>query len=159
MNVLTSKPLLIALGVVAGVVVLVVLLATGGDDETAPQTSGAVAAHDLRVGTCITDATSTKGDVRTFDAVECDTPHDGEVYTIFPVKGAKRYPGVTDILAAGQRGCRARLRRQATAKAFRDRRLGFKFVYPTKQSWAQGDHDVTCVATYTKPRSAKLAQR
>ncbi|MGH2942906.1 MAG: septum formation family protein [Solirubrobacteraceae bacterium] len=159
MNLLTSKPLLVALGVVAGVVILVVLFASGGDDdETSPQTGGAIAARDLRIGTCITDATSTQGDVRTFDAVACDKPHDGEVYTIIKLEGS-RYPGTDDVTATGQRGCRARLRRQATAKAFRDRRLGFKFVYPTKQSWAQGDHDITCVATYTKARAEKLAQR
>ena len=152
-----------ALVTVVVIVVLVLLIAGGGDDdeESAAPATGMVAARDLVAGTCVSDANSTRGDVRTFDAVACDKPHDGEVYTVITLKGAKnaKYPGKRFVDGKGQRGCRARLRRQLTAKAFRDRRLGYKYVYPTKQSWAQGDREVTCRATFSKPRSKKLAQR
>jgi hypothetical protein len=153
MKLLTSKLFLVPVALV----VVVLLVGCGGDDKEAPQT-GKVSAKDLSVGTCVTDANSYVGDVTTFDAVECTKPHDGEVFTIIALKGVK-YPGLTRVIAKGQRGCRARLRRQATAKAFRDRRLGFKFVYPTKQSWSQGDRELTCLATSKKPRPGKLAQR
>jgi hypothetical protein len=153
MKLLTSK-----LVVVSVVLVAIVLLAgCGGDDKAKPKI-GKVSAKDLTVGTCVTDANSYVGDVTTFDAVECAKSHDGEVFTIIALKGTK-YPGLARVIAKGQRGCRARLRRQATAKAFRDKRLGFKFVYPTTQSWAQGDRDLTCLATSRKPRPGKLAQR
>ena len=163
MDQLTSKRILVPVGLIGAVllVLLVVLLASGTDDdgdETAAPTAGPVAAKDLTVGTCIGDANSTTGDVTTFDAVACDKPHDGEVFTIIELEGEK-YPGTKFVTGKGQRGCRARLRRQATAKAYRDRLLGYKFVYPTSQSWAQGDHEVTCLATFRKPRSKKLAQR
>jgi len=160
------------------VVVLVVMLifgAFGGDDgdssggsgdntEQAPSresTEGTIAAADLKVGDCISDANSRTGDVRTFDGVDCDEPHDGEVYTLIRLKGADnaKPPSEAFINGKGQRGCRARLRRQATAKAFRDSQLGFKFVYPTPDSWADGDRDITCVVTFKKPRDKKLAQR
>jgi hypothetical protein len=152
MKLLTSKL------VVVSVVLLVVLLAGCGSDDKAKPKIGKVSAKDLTVGTCVTDANSYVGDVTTFDAVECTKRHDGEVFTIIAVKGAK-YPGLERVNAKGQRGCRARLRRQATPKAIKDRRLGFKFVYPTAQSWAQGDRDLTCLATSKKPRPGKLAQR
>lgn len=151
---LTSKLVL-----VSAVLVVVVLLAGcgGGDDEAKPKT-GKVSAKDLTVGTCVTDANSYVGDVTTFDAVDCAKAHDGEVFTIIAL-GGEKYPGLERVTAKGQRGCRARLRRQATAKAFRDRQLGFKFVYPTTTSWAQEDREITCLATFRKPRTAKLAQR
>jgi len=149
----TSKLVLVPVALVA----VVLLVGCGGDDKAKPVT-GKVSAKDLTVGTCVTDANSYVGDVMTFDAVECAKPHDGEVFTIIALKGTK-YPGLARVIAKGQRGCRARLRRQATAKAFRDRRLGFKFVYPTTQSWAQDDRDLTCLATTKKPRPGKLAQR
>jgi hypothetical protein len=155
---LPSKLVLIPAALVAIVlVVLIVLLAGGGDDGTNAE-AVAIGAKELRVGNCITDANSTKGDVKTFDAVDCTQPHNGEVFTVIPLWDGP-YRGKEAVTAEGQRGCRARLRRQATAKAFRDKRLGFKFVYPTKQSWAQGDHEVTCLATYAKPRTGKLEQR
>ena len=153
MKLLTSKLVLVSV-----VLVVVLLVGCGGDDKAKPVTSGKVGAKDLSVGTCVTDANSYVGDVTTFDAVECAKRHDGEVFTIIAVAGEK-YPGLKRVIAKGQRGCRARLRRQATAKAFRDRQLGFKFVYPTTTSWAQDDHEITCLATFKKPRTAKLAQR
>ena len=124
-------------------------------------TEGTISAADLKVGDCITDANSRTGDVTTFDGVDCDEPHDGEVYTLIRLEGGKnaKPPSEAFINGKGQRGCRARLRRQATAKAFRDSQLGFKFVYPTPASWADGDRDITCVATFKKPRDKKLAQR
>lgn len=166
MDSLKSKRIMVPVGfiVVVLVVLLVVLLAAGGvdedggGDEADVPVAGAVSAKDLTVGTCISDANSTTGDVTTFDAIACDKPHDGEVFTIIALEG-ERYPGTKFVQGKGQRGCRARLRRQVTARQFRDRLLGYKFVYPTRQSWAQGDREVTCLATFREPRSKKLAQR
>lgn len=177
------RPLLVAITVLLIVVVIVVLLVGGGDEpyETPsggappptvtldpdeldggeakrPEDSEPVSAKDLEVGDCLAGATSTTGDVTTFDKVDCDKPHDGEVFTLIELE-SDRYPGTEFVRGKGQRGCRARLRRQVTAKALADRRLGYKFVYPTAQSWAQGDREVTCLATFTKPRTTKLQQR
>ena len=126
-----------------------------------PKKEDPIAAADLKVGICISDALSTLGDVTTFDEAECDEPHDGEVYTLIELPGPKgaKYPGTEEVTSKGQRGCRARLRRQATSKAFRDKELGYKFVYPTSLSWADGDREITCLATFKKPRTEKLAQR
>jgi len=175
------RPLLVLLGFLVVVVLLLMLLTGGfggGDDDGGGGGSGAateeperepvrdssegtIDAADLKVGDCISDANSRTGDVTTFDAVDCDEPHDGEVYTLIRLEGDDdaKPPSEAFINGKGQRGCRARLRRQATAKAFRDPQLGFKFVYPTPESWAEGDRDITCVATFRKPRDKRLAQR
>lgn len=136
------------------------------EDEPADESEGeskgggeAISAKDLEVGDCITGANSTKGDVIRFNKVECSKPHDGEVFSIIELKDADKFPGVKFVSGKGQRGCRARLRRQATTKAFADRQLGYKFVYPTVQSWGQDDREVTCVATFKKSRTGELAQR
>lgn len=160
MALLTNKLVIVPVALVVIVAaVLIFVLAGGGDDtQSAAPVTGTVPAKDLVVGSCISDANATTGDVTTFDAVECDKPHDGEVYTIIKLAGEK-YPGLKFVTAKGQRGCRARLRRQLTAKAYKDKLLGYKYVYPTKQSWAQADREITCLATFKKPRSAKLQQR
>jgi|GEM_PF-3505176 len=176
------RPLLVfGTFLVVVVVILVLLFAGGSDDEpyvtpefatptatVSPEELDAkpkenpdaeeISAKDLEVGDCIADATATTGDVKTFDSIDCDKPHDGEVFTIIKVEG-DRYPGLKVVSGKGQRGCRARLRRQATPKAFADRRLGYKFVYPTLQSWRQDDREVTCLATFKKARTGKLAKR
>lgn len=176
------RPLLVLFVVLAiPTVILVLVFSGGGDDDggsaddkpavAAAQTdppadenpenpdADRVSAQDLGVGDCITNATSTFGDnVRTFDRVDCAKPHDGEVFTSIKLAGAA-YPGLEVVSGKGQRGCRARLRRQATYKAFRDRQLGYKFVYPTRLSWAQEYRAVTCLATFKKPRTGKLEQR
>ena len=175
-------PLLVLLTFIVIVVLLLMLIfggfggggddgasAGGGDDEPAEERKepsrkskeGTISAGALKVGDCISDANSRTGDVTTFDGVKCDERHDGEVYTIIKLPGGKdaKIPSEAFINGKGQRGCRARLRRQATSRQFRDKHLGFKFVYPTPESWAEGDREITCVATFKKPRSRKLAQR
>ena len=166
MELFKSKTFLIpaAILVVLLVVVIGVFALTGGDgdeEQAAESAKGPVEASELKVGDCISDANSRLGDVTTFDAVACDEPHDGEVYTLIKLEGGPnaKFPGDVFVNGKGQRGCRARLRRQATRKAFRDKQLGFKFVYPTPASWAEGDREITCVATFKKPRSKRLEQR
>ncbi len=176
---LLIRPLLVLLAFVIVVVLIVMLLSggfggggdsddtAGGTDKPAKQepqrdsSEGTLSAAHLKVGDCISDANSRTGDVTTFDAVKCDEPHDGEVFTLIELEGGPKakVPSEAFINGKGQRGCRARLRRQATTRAFRDSQLGFKFVYPTPESWGEGDREITCVATFKKPRDTKLAQR
>lgn len=118
-----------------------------------------ISAKDLEVGDCLAGATATTGGVRTFDKIDCDKPHNGEVFTIIKLPDTAKYPGRKFASGKGQRGCRARLRRQATAKAFADPQLNYIYVYPTAQSWAQDDREVTCIATFKKDRTTKLEQR
>ena len=170
---LTSKPVLAVLALVAVLVVALILVLAltgggddggggraGGDDDDEPNV-GRVGANELRVGDCITDAGAPQGDVTTFNAVTCDKEHNGEVYTLIELEGDEdaRYPGMEFVTGKGQRGCRARLRRQLTRRAFRDRELGYKYVYPTRQSWADGDREITCIATFAHPRTGELEQR
>jgi|SRR5215218_28842 len=181
------RPILVFSTFLAIIVLILVLLFSGGGDDEEPLGNPAVttpptitippeeligepaekknpdaeeiAAKDLEVGDCVADAIATTASVKTYDKIDCDKAHDGEVFTIIELKDADKYPGLKSVTGKGLRGCRARLRRQATAKAFRDRQLGYKFVYPTAQSWTQDVRKVTCLATFKKPRTTKLEQR
>ncbi len=177
------RPLLVLFTFLALVIVIVILLFAGGDDdpyvtpevdtpkarvdpdeldvEAKPKNPDAepVAGKDLEVGDCLVNARATTSLVTSFDTIDCDKPHDGEVFTIIKLKDAARYPGTKFVSGKGRRGCRARLRRQATAKAFADEDLGYKYVFPTRESWAQDDREVTCLVTFKQPRTTKLRQR
>jgi len=168
------RPLLVFLTLVVILVLVVIAIfggfSGGGDDGKANTAAdpaktarkapaGTISAQDLKLGDCITDARSTSGDVTTFVKVGCDKLHDGEVYTLIELQGA-RYPGTKFVTGKGDRGCRARLRRQATRKALNDRNLApYRFVYPTAPSWAQDYRSITCLATFTRARTGRLAQR
>jgi hypothetical protein len=169
------RPLLVLLALIIVLVLIVVALLGGfggggdgdGDAKKADNTEksdqkppkGTISAQALKLGNCITNARSTSGDVRTFITVDCDEPHDGEVYTLIELKGEK-YPGKKFVVGKGDRGCRARLTRQATRKALNDGNLApYRFVYPTPASWKQDYHSITCLATFTKARKGRLAQR
>ena len=177
------RPLLVLFALLAIIVVLlIVLFGGGGDDEPYvtpevatptstippeeldvkpkenPPDAESVSGKDLKVGDCLVDATTVAGVVKSFAKIDCDKRHDGEVFTIIKLEG-DRFPGTKVVSGKGQRGCRARLRRQATAGEFAKRQLGFKFVYPTRQSWAEGDREITCLVTFRKPRTTKLKQR
>jgi hypothetical protein len=170
---LLIRPLLVLLTLVVILVLILVALfggfGGGGDDSAATPAEktekpakapgDTVSAQDLEVGDCITDARSTTGDVTAFVAVACSKRHDGEVYTLIKLKDGK-YPGRKFVTGKGDRGCRARLRRQATTKALSDRNLApYRYVYPTAASWAQGYRSITCLATFHKARKGKLDQR
>jgi hypothetical protein len=171
---LLIRPLLVLLTLVLILALIVVAIFGGfggGDESTTEERAdkpaektekpprGTVSARDLKVGDCITDARSTTGDVKTFIAVDCSKRHDGEVYTLIKLKGGK-YPGRTFVTGKGDRGCRARLKRKATAKALSDRNLApYRFVYPTPASWAQDYRNITCLVTYHRARKGKLARR
>jgi len=177
------RPLLVLFAFLAIVVVILILLFAGGDDdepyvtpEVATPTATvspeeldvkpkkknpdaeSVSGKDLEVGDCLVNATAAIDFVKTFDKIDCDKRHDAEVFTIIKLKG-ERFPGTKFVSGKGQRGCRARLRRQATRAEFANRRLGFKFVYPTRESWDQDDREVSCLATFKRPRKTKLDQR
>lgn len=179
------RPFLVLFTFVAIVVVIGILIFSGGGDDgeesaaddtptvtadvrpeeldvgARPRNPDAeeVAAADLEVGDCVADALTTTGNVKTFDKVDCDESHDGEVFTIIKLKDSARYPGVKFVSGKGERGCRARLRRQAVRKEFTRGGLGWKWLYPTRESWSLDEREVTCLATFKKPRKTALEQR
>lgn len=126
------------------------LLVSGGlfvggfpDEWVGPQPEGTVPALDaLDVGDCFN---TTVGRPDTVRAVDCDTPHDGEIYlrdTLEDYPG--EYPGTDEIGWAVDERC---------VVAF-DARMGFgdeawdytyAFYAPDEESWSQGDRDLACV--------------
>jgi hypothetical protein len=173
------RPLLVLFTFLAVVVIVLVLIFSGGGDDAddsasdeTPKVSSepkseasknpdaeSVRASGIEVGDCIANAGLITGNLRRVDKIDCDKRHDGEVYTIIKLADAEKYPGLKFVTGKGLRGCRARLRRQVARKEFSRGQLNYKFFYPTRESWDADEHEVTCFATFTKPRKTKLAQR
>ena len=99
-----------AVPAVAAVVVIAigaVLFGGGGDRQAAVPDGDPVDALAVAVGTCFNaELGSTLAEV---GAVDCDTPHVGEVFAVssYPAAAGAGYPGSSDLAASGGQRCAA----------------------------------------------------
>lgn len=111
-----------------------------------------VIATDLKVGDCITEVpTSTR--VLTLPTVDCAQPHGGEVYTVLTMPDGN-YPGASAI-DEWQNKCPDALQSFSPA-AMEDDSVGVFVLYPTQETWDQGDRAVTCIATLEPKRAGSI---
>jgi len=145
----SRKGLIITLVVVgvllfAGVAAAVVAIAIMAKDN--------VIATDLKAGDCITEVpTSTR--VLTVPTVDCNQPHGGEVYTVLTMPDGD-YPGASAI-DEWQNKCPEELQ-TFSPEAMEDDSVGVFVLYPTQETWDQGDRAVTCIATLEPKRAGSL---
>ncbi|MCU1697781.1 MAG: hypothetical protein JWR34_3844 [Mycobacterium sp.] len=145
----SHKGLIITL-VVIGVVLLgavavgVFVLASYAKDN--------VIATDLKLGDCITEVpTSTR--VLTLPTVDCAQPHGGEVYAVLTMPDGG-YPGASAI-DEWQNKCPDELQ-SFSPEAMADDSVGVFVLYPTQETWNQGDRAVTCIATLEPKRAGSI---
>jgi hypothetical protein len=102
-----------------------------------------VQATDVTTGDCLAEIPGTTT-VSSIKVVTCDTPHKGEVYSVITVPG-EDFPGHS-VIATFQDRCEPALAAFAP-DAMTDPEVGLYVLYPTEDSWRQGDRTVTCIAT------------
>jgi hypothetical protein len=137
-------------------IAVVLVLAIGGvgrNDAGEITEEGSVSSFDLKPGDCINGLTETDN-ISSLPAVPCAQPHDGEVFATFEITAAT-FPGDAELKKQAETGCVQRLAEYSAAAATDDK-LEIYFLHPTERSWAQGDHEVTCVAIDTNKRSGSL---
>ncbi len=122
------------------------------DDSGQVASQGKLSVFDLRVGDCLLNIASKTGEQRDLEAVPCTKPHDGEVYTNIDL-GDGDFPGDEFVAGKAERGCSARLRRQAPRT--KDEILYF---VPSKRTWDdEDDRTITCIAEYARQRTGTVA--
>ncbi|MGV0800409.1 septum formation family protein, partial [Mycolicibacterium elephantis] len=145
----SNKVLLIVLGVVVGLIVLVVavsialFLIVGKDTVTAT---------DVKVGDCLREIPS-GGRVLTVQTTSCDEPHAGEVFAVLLMPDGD-FPGQSAIDDYAEK-CSPELASYSPA-AMEDDSIQMFVLYPTAETWAQGDRAVTCIATLEPPRTGSI---
>jgi hypothetical protein len=126
---------------VIGVIVFVVIIG-----------KGTVTATDVKVGDCLKEIPGSTR-VLTVDTVGCDQPHAGEVFAVLMMPEGD-FPGQSAI-EAYQNKCEPELNTYAPG-AVTDDSVQLYVLYPTAETWSQGDRAVTCVATLDPPRTGSL---
>ncbi|MGV0644378.1 septum formation family protein [Mycolicibacterium sp. XJ2546] len=144
-----TKVLLIVLGVIVGVIVLVVgaiialFLIVGKDTVTAT---------DVKVGDCLKEIPSGTR-VLTVQTTGCDEPHAGEVFAVLLMPDGD-FPG-QDAIDDYADKCGPELASYSPA-AMEDDTIQMYVLYPTAETWAEGDRAVTCIATLDPPRTGTI---
>jgi hypothetical protein len=106
-------------------------------DEAALADAGTTPANDFSIGTCFNDSEAG------YPHVECDAPHEAEVYAklVYPDQAA--YPGQEGFESWAEPLCYGRFE-PYTGIRYEDSSLDFGYLYPGSQGWAAGDHEVIC---------------
>jgi hypothetical protein len=135
-------------------VVWVVMAGTANrNDAGAITEGGSVSSFDLKPGDCL-NGLAESNNITSVPAVPCTQPHDGEVFATFEITDGT-WPGDAEVAKQAETGCVQRLP-EYSAKAAKDEKLEIFFLHPTAASWAQGDHEVTCVAMDPAKRTGSI---
>jgi hypothetical protein len=113
---------------------------------------GTVTATDVKVGDCLKEIPSSTR-VMTVDTVGCEEAHAGEVFAVLLMPEGD-YPGQSAI-EEYQNKCEPELSSYAL-DAITDDSVQLYVLYPTAETWEQGDRAVTCIATLDPPRTGTL---
>lgn len=132
-----------ALWVAVGIVAVIFFVVLG---------QGTVTATDVKVGDCLSEI---PGDTRvlTVQTVGCDEPHAGEVFAVLEMPEGD-FPGQAAIDEYTDR-CSPELASYSPA-SMEDDSVQMYVLYPTPETWAEGDRAVTCIATLDPPRTGSL---
>lgn len=126
------------------------------DPDTTDVTTEATAApgeainvFDLSVGDCFDVPSS--GNITDVNGIDCDEPHENEVFAIFEIAGDDEapFPGVASISRRAQRRCTGNLFTEYVGVPFGESRFNATSINPTRDTWesALNDREVICVAT------------
>lgn len=138
--------------VTIGVVLLASLAAVLGVIVLKVKDAGTIVATDLVEGDCITDIPDASL-VKAVPTVDCIEPHAGEVYAVLTMPSGE-FPGQATI-TEWQNKCPAALA-SYSPDAMADESIGVFVLYPTEETWAQGDRVITCIATTDAKRTGSV---
>lgn len=113
---------------------------------------GTVGANEVAAGDCLKQLPDS-GLVVTVDTVECGQPHTGEIFSVMTMPDGD-FPGQFAI-EQYQNKCAPELARYSP-EASSDPEVGLFVLYPSEDSWREGDRTVTCIATTEIPRTGTL---
>ncbi len=97
--------------------------------------------NDLGVGDCWDDPTDTSSGILEVELVDCDDPHDNEVYLLVNLNDGPYDAERVDIEADA--ACLDAFFGYV-GQVYEDSALGYFTLTPTEAGWAEGDREVIC---------------
>lgn len=94
----------------------------------------------LEVGQCFDEPTG--DEVQNVEIVDCDEGFDAEVYALFDLPEGD-FPGADEAASGAFDGCLSRFESYVGIDYF-ESEIFLDALYPTAESWEQGDREVVC---------------
>ena len=117
------------------------------DSSGAIVEEGQMSVFELRVGDCLTDQriVDSEEDAQLMStvAVPCTDPHLQEVYFASDYK-ATAFPGTDTLIEYAYEVCEKAFPAYV-GTPYMDSSLDFQIMYPTQESWSNGDQEVLCL--------------
>ena len=101
---------------------------------------------DLRPGDCFDDVTEGgefAQETQTLPMVDCDDPHDNEAYAVYDMDDGP-FPSQVAIDDEAIARC-VPLFEDYVGSPYETSRLDIWWIFPTEESWNEGDQEVVCV--------------
>lgn len=114
--------------------------------------SDRVTATDVKVGDCLAEIPDGER-VLTVKTISCDEPHAGEVFAVLTMPDGD-FPGQAAVEAYHEK-CSPELV-SYSPQSMLDDSVQLYVLYPTEETWANGDRLVTCIATLDPPRTGSI---
>lgn len=134
---------LAGLAIVGGVVSSVVSITIPG---------GPISVSDAAPGVCLKALPTGSQLVGTLDAVACEETHAAEVFAVLTMPDGD-FPGQSAIEAFADK-CGPALTNYAPHPTSNS--IDVAVLFPTAESWAQGDRSITCIASWDPPRAGSI---
>lgn len=105
---------------------------------------GTTSVFEIEEGDCFDDVTDFS-EVSRLPVVDCDEPHDNEVYAVVDYLVTTAYPGVDTLRDFAEEECLPRFEEFIGFDYF-ESELDFSAFWPSEESWETGDREVICFA-------------
>jgi hypothetical protein len=115
------------------------------DEAGAVAQNGRLTVFDLKKGDCFNNVPAEDKNVMVVDAVACAQPHDAEVLDKVEMPKRDAYPGREAASAEIEKLCNDLVGDRLANSDIREE-IGLYILYPTAESWAQGDRAGGCIA-------------
>jgi hypothetical protein len=145
----SNKTVMLVVGILVGLVVLVV---GGGVAFYLLVGKDIVTATDVKVGDCLKEIPDDTR-VLTVNTIACEESHAGEVFAVLMMPDGD-FPGQPAIEKYADK-CSPELANYSP-DAMTDDSVQLYVLYPTAETWEQGDRAVTCIATLDPARAGSI---
>lgn len=135
----------IVLSVLWSIGIVVIIIVAAVNDDT-------VNATNVKLGDCLAEIPGGER-VASVKTVSCDQPHAGEVFAVLTMRDGD-FPGQAAVEAYHEK-CSPELQRYSP-ESMTDDSVQLYVLYPTAETWEDGDRTVTCIATLDPPRTGSL---
>ena len=132
---------------------VVVWAIVGGVVSSVTVRTGTTVAADLTVRDCLKGMPDSSQPVATVETVPCGESHAGEVFAVLNMPGGD-FPGEAAIEAYADNCGPAFV--SYSPKTTTDDSIQLSVLYPTADSWKQGDRALICIARLDPPRAGSL---